>query len=816
MASGRACLFIFVCSVPICAGGFPAYGQGTCAVLEKDISDEAKRSSPACREPVEDPLRQDALVEGLINSGVSLLQTRSSKLLQAVGTTDTHTHPHTRTEPDAMDVDWWVPDVPKEDVDTFCCPFTYPPMYAALDAVGATFRASGEMASVAPSLVIGGIGDSGTRGMKQFLEMTGMKFCKYADLETEDNVATRASHANITEILAEGYDIHSKAFRETVISEQNAAAFTLHCILHDNELPADWMQGVDAIVDNMTAGSNPPTSLAQAHSLVWGYKNPKHAYLLPVMDAAFQKRSKYLLVARDPRDICTATTHHQFDDFGALVNGNESAQDCLLFWADLWTTALHADYQERLVVVRVEDLAVHAANLDNEVLDVPNCLFEFVGLHPEQDSVRAALRSMQEHEDSYMGKHYNFTRAQRSELEAYVASRTQPTLIHETMRLLGYNPDRYELLQPRSSYVCQRRSSHVVTVVPSGNQGFCKTGAQLPELFLLGEMKSTTSSLAELLIEAGVLPALRPEPNWSQRGAYRDMCWQEENGCTWKEFHFWDIWLSEHQFDPAKALSDMSQFLPICSSQRSVLGDFTPDYLRIAPLPEGTVVSGSHYGHGYFVNSSQSTNASQNLPVALQATYGGMLARKLQFVVALRDPLQRMQSAYYHSRAGDPAPCIDCQTAATFKEALLGSVVKAERDPPHYDDWLWTSMAGVQLQEWVKHFSADQFLIYPMQFYLQNATIICLEVAARLRAPLQCDGQLAAPVVNQHTHPALQDEGIPSALIARFNAIIEPDIEVLVRILVQLHLGGTTLMGYSSIASSGATSAMRSWLESLW
>eukprot|EP00928_Gymnodinium_smaydae_P007451 TRINITY_DN12675_c0_g1_i2.p1 TRINITY_DN12675_c0_g1~~TRINITY_DN12675_c0_g1_i2.p1 ORF type:complete len:423 (-),score=38.61 TRINITY_DN12675_c0_g1_i2:138-1406(-) len=422
---------------------------------------------------------------------------------------------------------------------------------------------------------------------------------------------------------------------------------------------------------------------------------------------------------------------------------------------------------------------------------------------------------MQEHEDSYMGHHYNFTNAQRSELEAFVASRTQPTLIHETMRLLGYNPDRYELLQPRSSLVCQRRSSRVVTDVPSSNQDFCKTGVQLPELFLLGEMKSTTSSLAELLIEAGVAPALQPEPIWSQQGSYRDMCWQEKNGCTWKEFHFWDIWLSEYHFDSAKALSDMSQFLPACSVQRRVLGDFTPDYLRIVPLPNGTAVSGSHYGHGYFVNSSQSRNSSQNLPVALHATYGGMLARKLQFVVALRDPLHRMHSAFYHSRAGDPAPCIDCQTAATFKEALLSSVLKAERDPPHYDDWLWTSMAGVQLQEWVKHFSADQFLIYRSQAYAQNAKAICLHVAATLSTPLQCKG-LEAPWVNQHTHPALLDEGAPSALIARFNAVVEPDIEVLVRILVQIHLGGATLMGYSGIDRSFGTSAMRSWLEALW
>jgi hypothetical protein len=237
----------------------------------------------------------------------------------------------------------------------------------------------------------------------------------------------------------------------------------------------------------------------------------------------------------------------------------------------------------------------------------------------------------------------------------------------------------------------------------------------------------------------------------------------------------------------------------------------------MVPLPAGTEVSGTHYGHGFFLNTSRSKNASLNLPAALHATYGQMLARRALFVVSLRSPLYRMHSAYYHARDGDPAPCMHCQGAGSFREALLTSVVAGEHSPPNYHDWVWSSMAGQQLQEWLKYFPADQFVISPFSFNWKGTSdSICLEVATRLKASLRCERFSLQNIMNARSHRTLQDEGIPPALITRFHSVMEPDMQLLVSTLAHMHLHGATLMNCSRKTSSESAGAVRAWLETHW
>lgn len=470
---------ILSCTVSICVERFTTHGYGTLTAPEDCHAEETHPGTN-----VETALQEDA-PDGFKGDGISLLQVQPlrfeqqhalasglSLLLAERGKNQGDpVKPNSTGSELSMHVDWWTPgeSVYQRNEWTSCCPFRYAPVDKAIQLVGESLRARGQITSVAPSLVIVGVGDSGTRGVKQFLEKSGMKFCKYADPETEDNIATMAVNAHIPALLPSdgtsittGYKTDSTAFRAAVELEQNAAALTLQCILHDNELPSasDWMKGIDAFVDNSSLSLVAPESSERMTSMIWGYKNPRHALLFPVMDTAFQDKSNYLAVARDPRDLCTAKNEGMFETFGHVINGKPLAEDCLLFWANTWSDFLRVyDPGTRLLVVRIEDLAVKEPSIDNNAYDVAQCVLEYIGLHPAADSIRGALQSLQEHQSSYMGHHYNFTDSQRLELESYVASRTQPALIHEMMWQLGYSPYRYQLLQPRSKRVCHRRFS---------------------------------------------------------------------------------------------------------------------------------------------------------------------------------------------------------------------------------------------------------------------------------------------------------------------------------------------------------------------
>merc|ERR1719343_196596 len=135
----------------------------------------------------------------------------------------------------------------------------------------------------------------------------------------------------------------------------------------------------------------------------------------------------------------------------------------------------------------------------------------------------------------------------------------------------------------------------------------------------------------------------------------------------------------------------------------------------------------------------------------------------------LREGLARMQSAWYSASTTDETDktlwqqCSDCR-ASSFQEALELTLAKAEKEPPVYDDWLWTSMYAQQLSAWVEYFRAEQFFIVPYRTYVDGTLkeTVCNRLMLRLGYRADCSKLKArAEQLNAHPHPPLVQDATP-------------------------------------------------------
>ena len=160
----------------------------------------------------------------------------------------------------------------------------------------ATNDALGVLAADAPNVVIFGIGDSGTRGVRTLYHVGGVAMCNETN-GADDDWPSRVSDACIDHLLmtnrgkmsiASYRQASNHAFKRAVIAERFGANQSHTCAIR---------------ADNVTKAAP------------WGFKGPRKIYMLPVMQEAWKlsrKRTQLVLVARDPRDICTGDNQQQF------------------------------------------------------------------------------------------------------------------------------------------------------------------------------------------------------------------------------------------------------------------------------------------------------------------------------------------------------------------------------------------------------------------------------------------------------------------------------------------------------------------------
>jgi len=255
-----------------------------------------------------------------------------------------------------------------------------------------------------------------------------------------------------------------------------------------------------------------------------------------------------------------------------------------------------------------------------------------------------------------------------------------------------------------------------------GAVNLCVNGHFAPEFFLIGVQKAATSSLDMELFSSGAV--IHPAIVDTKEGYYYtkephifDEPWRYGLGV--------DFWLSHY---------------PLCDRTRRLVAlDSTPNYLFHAGTSERIM---SRYGQ--------------------TASY-------LKFLVLLREPVGRMQSAYYQGRdvgwwRGLPN---------TFKE-YVEHVVEAPAGNLSMDELFQGSLYMDNLKRYFTTFGASSFTIVPWKFQVsppeKDETVA--EYVLNMLG-IDADPQHGAHG-NKGTHPSL-DKDLGADLLQRLRAKIEPD-----------------------------------------
>lgn len=363
----------------------------------------------------------------------------------------------------------------------------------------------------------------------------------------------------------------------------------------------------------------------------------------------------------------------------------------------------------------------------------------------------------------------------------------------------------------------------------SGARNLCVGGRLLPELYVLGAAKAATTSLAADLLGTGMEVAER------DCRSRRDPCngWVNTTRLSAhvKEFHFFDFamdWLDASDEAMARQRNKWLSTLPRCDARqgqagtRRVMADFTPDNLRLVPLPVGVEPDG--YFQGTFrewqmkrgaVARAANPEREINLPLALRSVFYKESFNRLNMVVMLREPAERMQSHWYCCICPDG----DCRRSpyGSFSNDMREVLVTAQSSPAVINDWLWYSLYGKHLEEWLTHFDPEQFVFVPYREYvLGDKDRLCKELSRRLRFAMDCESDKAEAtwIGRKDAHPRVKDDLHPSVYKA-FQDFIEPENKRLVQLLAWSHTRGASLVNFDTVVY-GDKDAVHEWLEKGW
>mmetsp|Transcript_56354 Transcript_56354/g.132104 ORF Transcript_56354/g.132104 Transcript_56354/m.132104 type:complete len:415 (+) Transcript_56354:86-1330(+) len=329
----------------------------------------------------------------------------------------------------------------------------------------------------------------------------------------------------------------------------------------------------------------------------------------------------------------------------------------------------------------------------------------------------------------------------------------------------------------------------------------CSWGKWLPELYLLGAPKCATSDLSLQLVHNGIQSSVNIS-GYSFNDP--DLLKKDVPYLGEKESQFFQGWLYTHNgtWDVEEALQDWWYYQAWCPAyvfegsgmpvQRTLFAEYTPLNLGLVP-PDSSISGKLVTAWGYDL-------AGIYLPRTLAYFYGE-LSPKLSFIVMLREPLAQLQSSWYHAHhilthaeVNSTQLVGDLPLESSFPAELARALNLADHGTMQL--WLWYSYYGRQVQAYLSIFAASQFVFIPMYYFLHKAREeVCATLQERLRYPISC--QEVGPSINTHDHPSLEED-LPatSALRARFEAFMQPEIERLIQVLHRAYVQGAHLPAF--------------------
>lgn len=294
-----------------------------------------------------------------------------------------------------------------------------------------------------------------------------------------------------------------------------------------------------------------------------------------------------------------------------------------------------------------------------------------------------------------------------------------------------------------------QRTSAAVLVTENDN--LCMDGHLVPEFFLIGAMKTSTTTLAYNLFTS-------PDVYVSR------------NANSGKELHF---------FDKNVTFNNKSSWLnsyPRCSfTRRAVATDCTPKYIR----QEGTAKR--------------------------IADFYGALKSKVTFVLLLRNPLERAQSAFYHHVAH----------AGRIPSTLTFSKFVSMYLRTGFDTYetMWGSQYPPQLETYFAEFDSSQFWIAPYRCNFEpHLCGMTTSFTETLWNHLNvAPGEYNATLHEQsHPHPSIEDDLDSNTL----KAIMDKFASIAPSMAKLLAGSDAKLFGYTGKA--GDENAVERWLTNGW
>lgn len=292
-----------------------------------------------------------------------------------------------------------------------------------------------------------------------------------------------------------------------------------------------------------------------------------------------------------------------------------------------------------------------------------------------------------------------------------------------------------EDLRPKWRKASSRNSLQHSASLGLGAHNLCMGGKLVPSFYLLGAQKAATSSFASEFNEGSnvVLPEMA---TWSGG----------ERGLFSKELHFFDCrdrWQQGKKF--------WLDHWPQCPNTHMVAADFTPSYL-----------------------------STWEAPMRLKKMYGHQSV-KLTFLIILREPIARMQSSFYHGKSGmwvsDKYTTFQSYVDAAVWKFYHGQYRKfhdcrptGKKEGPDFFGVsgcpFSLSLYQEQIKHWTQYFTPRQFMIAPMQAYVNPKAgkkggllrTISKWRGLDARIPPEQANPKNPPRLNVHSHPKVNQD----------------------------------------------------------
>lgn len=287
-------------------------------------------------------------------------------------------------------------------------------------------------------IIVGGVGDSGTRGVRDVLVSLGSQMLNepYVNRLSKDSKIYMAAYTATTS--------DGRVWWRNPSALYNAPISNLHSLKYGSDASSfEWWNCGKQYVAKMLSKTMSLMEQEDRPLDPWGFKHPRTALLLPFWHSSMGRKFKFIHVLRDGKDVIEGDNEKLYNDHCEPYYGrpcDKSLKQRLDFWADLnreiFEYAMESSMAaDQYLAIRTEDIV--AGNYE--------CfkrLATFIGLTDEQMNllVPRAVDSSRGHMSSYYGSKWKDDVKLRTE---HVAD--ADAVGSKQLQFWGYNTKAYGL-----------------------------------------------------------------------------------------------------------------------------------------------------------------------------------------------------------------------------------------------------------------------------------------------------------------------------------------------------------------------------------